>query len=395
MQRLALTNRWAVLALLFFARASMAAQFQSVPPISTLLIEDLSLNYTQLGVLMGLFMFPGIVLSLPSGLLGRRFGDKALLLTGLGLQALGSLLMAHAETYPVAVVARSLGGVGLVLLQVQFTKVVVDLFSGKEIATAMAILMTAWPFGFALALSTLGAVAEAWSWAMALNLTTLYSLLSFVAIGLFLAPQPVVRSGKVELGRLWVISGRELVLIILAVLPWMLFNVGFVVFISFAPVLLVGRGVLLVSAGLLVSVASWISIGSIPLGGLLTDRTGRINLVIVAGATGMVAALWALPMGGTPLLWVVLLGIAIGLPPGAIMSLPGQVLSPEARSTGLGVFYTVYYLGMALLLPVAGWLQDSTGSAAVPLYFGGGLAALAVVTLGLFRLAQRRVPQLI
>jgi hypothetical protein len=38
-----------------------------------------------------------------------------------------------------------------------------------------------------------------------------------------------------------------------------------------------------------------------------------------------------------------LLGIASGLPCGAIMAPPTQVLAPETRSVGIGIMFTVYY----------------------------------------------------
>lgn len=147
---LTLTNRWAVLALLFFARASMAVQFQSIPPLATRLVEELGLNYTQIGLLIGLFMFPGIFIALPGGLLGQRYGDKAVVLAGLGLQAGGALVFANAESFALAFAGRLFGGVGVVLLNVQLTKIISDRFAGREIATSMGILMTAWPFGIAI-----------------------------------------------------------------------------------------------------------------------------------------------------------------------------------------------------------------------------------------------------
>jgi MFS family permease len=90
-----LTNRWVVLALLFFARASMAMQFQSIPPISTLLVEELGFNFTQIGLLIGLWMLPGVFIALPGGLLGQRFGDKIVVIAGLGLQVTGALIVSR------------------------------------------------------------------------------------------------------------------------------------------------------------------------------------------------------------------------------------------------------------------------------------------------------------
>ena len=95
MAAVTLQNRWAVLALLFFARASMAVQFQAVAPIAPLLVAKLGLSYTQIGTLIGVSTFSGVFLSIPSGLLGRRFGDKPVVLAALALLAGGAMLFAH------------------------------------------------------------------------------------------------------------------------------------------------------------------------------------------------------------------------------------------------------------------------------------------------------------
>jgi hypothetical protein len=56
----------------------------------------------------------------------------------------------------------------------------------------------------------------------------------------------------------------------------------------------------------------------------------------------------------------------------------------------MGVFYTWYYVGMALLVPAAGLLRDTSGSAGAPLRFAGALMVAAMSVLLLFRLLQRR-----
>lgn len=388
-----LNNRWAVLALLFFGRASMAMQFQSIPPISTLLVEKLGFNYTQIGVLIGLFMFPGIFIALLGGLLGQRFGDKAVVLAGLGLQALGAVVFANAAAFPMAFAGRLLGGVGVVLLNVQLTKIVNDWFAGREISTSMGILMTAWPFGIALAFSTLGYVGVAWGWRAAVYLTAGYSALSLVLVALLYHDLSMV-APKAASTRppLWAISHRELVLVVSAGLVWGLPNAGFIVLIGFMPALLVSGGMEVARAGFMVSLISWITIGSIPLGGWLTDSTGRVDAFIIAGVLLNALFIVLLPLGASVLVCVLLLGLTIGGWPGAIMTLPGQTLSPQGRSTGFGVFYTVYYIVMAALAPVAGWLRDCTGQAKVSVMFGGALMVLTVAGLAAFRGLQRRWP---
>jgi MFS family permease len=58
----------------------------------------------------------------------------------------------------------------------------------------------------------------------------------------------------------------------------------------------------------------------------------------------------------------------------------------------LGLYYTVYYLGMAVTQPLAGFLRDRSGSPAAPVFFAATLMAATVLGLGAFRLVQRRGP---
>lgn len=154
-------NRWIALAVLTLARTAMGFQFQSVGAVSPLLIERLHLSNAELGWLVGLFSMPGIFLSLPGGLLGARFGDRRVVLTGLGLMAVGSVVMGGAESYATIVLGRLITAVGAILLNVLLTKMVTDWFAGGEIIWAMTILINAWPVGISVALLVLPAIANA------------------------------------------------------------------------------------------------------------------------------------------------------------------------------------------------------------------------------------------
>ena len=70
------------------------------------------------------------------------------------------------------------------------------------------------------------------------------------------------------------------------------------------------------------------------------------------------------------------------------MALPSEVLRPESRAAGFGVFFTWYYAGMAVGPVIAGLGRDVTASAATPILIGGGFFASGVLVLGLFRALQ-------
>jgi MFS family permease len=171
---------------------------------------------------------------------------------------------------------------------------------------------------------------------------------------------------------------------------WALPNAGFVILMGFMPAFFVSNGMAMAKAGMFVSLISWITIGSIPLGGWFTDRTGRINAFIIGGVLLNALFIFLVPLGFSVLLCVLLLGVTIGGWPGAIMALPNQVLSPQSRSTGFGVFYMVFYGIVAALVPVAGWLRDFTGEETASLQFGGVLMILTVAALIVFRILQQR-----
>jgi MFS family permease len=78
------------------------------------------------------------------------------------------------------------------------------------------------------------------------------------------------------------------------------------------------------------------------------------------------------------------------LPAGAVVALTSEVLRPETRSTGMGIFFTWSYAGIALGPILAGFISDATANPAAPVYLIGLLALLTVVSLGLFRALQAR-----
>jgi len=381
--------RWLILIVLFVVRISMGFLYQSVASVSSFLMGDLNIDYTRLGALIGLYQLPGIALAFPGGLLGRRFGDKRVVLTALGLMAVGGLIMGVSDSYTLAMAGRLLSGVGGVLLSVLLTKMVADWFAGREIVTAMAVFVSSWPLGISLALISLGPLAAASSWRLVMYLAAAVCSVAFILmITLYHAPSLVADEQETKSKGLN-LSRRELGLVMLAGLIYTLLNAGFIVLPSFAPGFLTSTGYTIAGAGLLVSVVTWLIIPSIQLGGYTTERIGRPNVIMVTCFLVTGLGICLIPHCPYTLALFVALGLIGGVPAGIIIALPIEVLRQENRAPGMGVFYTVYYGGMAALTALAGLSIDLTHSPAAPLYFGGALFFIAIIILGLFRVFQR------
>ena len=86
-----------------------------------------------------------------------------------------------------------------------------------------------------------------------------------------------------------------------------------------------------------------------------------------------------------PLVAFAVVALAIGVPAGLIMALPAQVLRPESRGSGMGVFFTCYFVAMAVLPGAAGLMRDISGSPATPALFAAAMVLLCMLALALFR----------
>src|SRR5450755_307420 len=82
-QALGMNRRWLILGMLFVARTAMGFQYQTIGSVAPSLIGDLRIGFTQVGTLIGLYHISGVLLSLPSGLIIQRIGDKTLCAAGL------------------------------------------------------------------------------------------------------------------------------------------------------------------------------------------------------------------------------------------------------------------------------------------------------------------------
>jgi MFS family permease len=389
-----MANRWVALVIVFVTRTSMGFQFQAVAAVAPLMVTDLGLTWVQVGSLIGLYMLPGAVFALPGGVLGQRFGERRMVVGSLALMVGGGLVTAAAHGFVVAVAGRLLSGIGAVLMNILLAKMVADWFAGREMSTAMGVMLTSWPVGLGIATATLGALATHATWRVAIVATALVAALGLVLMAfVYRDPPGAARAAgrPVELRER--LAGRELALATSGGFAWGCFNASLVAIIAFGPGLLMARGATLADAGFTVSLAIWLTMLSVPVGGLLTDRLGRPDLLIVVGS--LVAALVAalLPAIAHALLAFCLVGLAIGAPPGALMALLPKAVASERLATALGVYYTTYYVVMTVVQLAAGGVRDLFGTPVAPILLAALVMTATIVGFAIFRLVERTAPR--
>ena len=385
--------RWRALAILTTARTSLGFQFQSLASVSPMLVPELGLSYGDLGFLIGLYFLPGVVLALPAGAIGRRFGDKRIVLVGLAMMAAGGAVTGLAGSSGTLAHGRALSGAGAILLNVLMSKMVTDWFAGREIVLAMSIFVNAFPIGMGLAMLSLGWLAAVAGWGAALLAAAAFAMAAAALVAGAYAPHPNDGRGAAgsSAGTGWP-RGRELALVCLAGAMWGIYNGGFGAMFGFAPTFLAGAGLSVVEAGLVVGATTWMIVASVQAGGIVAQKWGRPAMLMTLGIVAWTACLVALGTGrGSPVVWMICAGLLMGLPAGVIMSLPAQVLRPENRAVGMGVFYVCLYVGHGGLPALVGRVQDHAGSAAAAFHVTAAFVLSILVLFAIFRIGAARV----
>jgi MFS family permease len=383
-------SRWSVLVLLFVARLAIGFQFESVAAAADALSRDFSLSSVQLGALIGLYVVPGLVVAIPGGFLTSRIPDNLFASLGLALMGGGSLVMAGADSYLWLDAGRLLGGAGFTLLTLVFTKMLTEWFQGRELAAAMGVLLASWPCGVALGLLVEPALVAHAGWPVTMVVVAgVCFALGLGVASLYRPPSEPVPSLPLAARRRP--NRTEAMLTALAGLAWGGLNLGLVIFFSFGPALLETRGIDPVGAGLIIGLGLWVSIVSLPLGGLIAERVGRPALVIGIGACLAALPLYLLPFGIQPIALSVLLGLVVGPPSAAVMALPGTILSPATRGIGLGLFYAIYFAEVAVGPMLAGWAADSSAGPAAALWFGAATFLSSGVAAALLTVLHARL----
>ena len=251
-----------------------------------------------------------------------------------------------------------------------------DLFEGRDIVTAMSILVMSWPFG--IAMGQIGHVwlADAFGWWVPFQVASAYCLV--VAIAVFVLYRPPHDLPAPVKGTPLRLSGQEWRLLLCAAFAWAVFNAAYVIYLSFGPKVLEGLGQTTLAAAAIISLGSWVMIGSWALCGFIADRFDRRRLILAACMVGAIAALDLLRVPGAGVPASLLFGLVGMAPAGVIMAMAGQAVRPAVRAFAMGVFFTVYYAIMLITPPLAGALFDATASAQGPIWLAMALFACVV-----------------
>lgn len=365
---------WIILAAIALARMGFGYQYQTVATLGPQLRRLFQLDYATLGTLIGAFMLFGGFLALPLGLLGRRFGDLLVLGAGLALMVLGPLISVVAQGPAGIGIGRSVAGIGAVAMIVLQNKIIADWFTGHRLMWALSTSSAAYPVGVGFAQLVLPPLTRAYGWQAGFASDALPMA---VALALFLASYRPSPHTAVQPRTFSLPSARECLLLAIAGLIWTAYTAGYSGYLGYVPSVMAERGEGLLLTGIVLTIATWGNVPATLAGAGLAARFGAFRVFLFS------TCMLVIGIGGSALLdWPIVLAVVIGIGgsfhPGVIMAIGTLSARAENRATGMGLFYSMYYAGGAVVPALCGWSADMYGKPE-----GALLAAALVSTLAL------------
>jgi MFS family permease len=376
------SRAWLILAAVALARIGFGYQYQTVASLGPELMHLFQFDYATLGTLIGAFMLFGAFLALPLGLLGRRFGDRLVLGAGLSLMVVGPLISMVSDGPGGIGLGRGIAGVGAVAMIVLQNKIIADWFTGHRLMWALSVSSAAYPVGVGLAQLVLPPLTHAYGWQAGFLSDSLPMAVSLVLFLLSHRPSPhaVAQPRTFSLP-----SARECLLLAIAGLIWTAYTAGYSSYLNYVPSLMAVRDEGLVLTGVVLTIATWGNVPATMLGAGLASRVGAFRIFLFS-TCALVLGIGGAAMLDWPVTFAIVIGIAGSLHPGVIMAVGTLSARPENRAVGMGLFYSMYYAGGAVVPALCGHAADVYGSPE-----GALLAAsvVSVLALPMFLLHRR------
>lgn len=363
-------RRWMALAIV--ALAYILSFFQRFAPAG--IAQDLAAAFqtsaASLGVLAATYFYIYTVMQIPTGILADTLGPRRILALGGMIGGVGSLLFGFAPTLEVALLGRTLVGLGVSVTFIAMLKLVAVWFEENRFATIVGICMLVGNLGSVLAGAPLSALAQATGWRGVFIGVGALSLLIGILCWLIVRDAPTASGEAVRprFDRTVVISSLLAVLRNRATWPAAVVNTGMSgAFFTFAglwatPYLMQVHGMArAVAANHLSLWFGGFAIGCLFIGGL-SDRIGRRKPVMIA-VSHLYVAIWLLLLSGVtmPLSLSYLMFALLGLSTAGFSltwACAKEVNPPLLSGMSTSVANMGGFLCAALMQPVVGWIMD-------------------------------------
>jgi sugar phosphate permease len=186
----ALRYRWLIFWIL--AVSYVLVYFHRLCPavVAVDMMRDLHAGGPLLGLLGSAYFYPYAIMQLPAGLLSDSWGPRRAITLFFMVAFAGSLILGLAPSVFLAIVGRTLVGLGVSMLFVPTMKVLAEWFRVREFATMTGILMAMGGIGSLTAATPLALVSTWLGWRLSFVIVGVITLLLAILVWLIVRDRP-------------------------------------------------------------------------------------------------------------------------------------------------------------------------------------------------------------
>lgn len=379
-------RRRAVIAVAIAAIALDSALLGIIAPLLPDIEDRIGASDAGLGLALGAYALPLLLISLPLGRLADRIGHRPLLLAGMLMTVVGSLLIAFTESMGLLIASRVIQGTGSAASWIAALAVVSELAPPDRKGEAI---------GFALAANSVGAIAgpalggilgDAVDFSFPFLLVAGIGLL-VAAAGLFALPreeehepaEPTSARALIRLATTGTVLPATLIVVVGAA------AIGLVEVV--VPLDAAARlGMSAATIGAIFAATIAVELVFAPLGGRAGDRRGRLEISVVGILISAIGIVMLAVLGGTAglIAGLAVYGVGSSLLFAAAVPWVDDAFADLARGFGYGFLNLIYAAGYTLGPIVAGLSLQFAGPA-----FAYGLMTAALLACAALALVRR------
>ncbi|CCO22355.1 MFS transporter [Maridesulfovibrio hydrothermalis] len=349
----------------------------SIIPALPLMIKELGISATSIGLIFTIFTLPGIIFAPLAGIFADRLGRKKILVPSLILFALAGTACFFAPDYQWLLILRFIQGVGAAAIGVINLTIIGDLFAGKERIKAMGLNAGVLSMGTAI-FPAIGGVLAQISWEAPFLLSLVALPLAWLVAFRLENPEPKSNGDFMKYMRTAFAGMKNKEVLSLFAISLLTFIILYGPIVTYLPILLNSRfAASPLIIGLVISSASFITaIAASQMGRLahIMSQPMMIAISAVAYAVSMImmpaaqSALWCI-------LPVCIFGLGQGLNLPNSMSMLTAIAPMEQRAIFMSVNGMLLRVGQTIAPILMGLIYSGFELESV-FYAAAGVAAV-------------------
>lgn len=370
--------RWVILIFVSLAMFGNYYIYDSISPLADVLAKQLNFKDSDIGLLMGIYSVPNIIMVLIGGIIIDRVGTRISTFIFTALCLLGAVITAfsNGDLFTMAA-GRLVFGLGAESMIVAITTVLGRWFIGKELSFAFGLNLTIARLGSFTALNSptwAHGLYDSWQGPMLITVAaatlSLVSAIIYWGMDVFAERNYVVKKvpkqDEFSFKQIFSFSKSFWYIVLLcvtfysAIFPFETFAIKF--FIE-------SHNVSRSAAGFQLSMLKVFAMIFSPLFGLLSDFIGKRSLMMMIGSALLVPVyLIMLYTDITLYIPMAMMGISFSLIP-AVMWPSVAIITEESKlGTAYGLMTLIQNIGLAAFNFMIGWSNDLSGGYGVGMW---------------------------